>query len=86
MAYQARHGGASRDLLLRRLELEVIRKRGHWASYSSVRRYEKSRWLQRVVGRTHPRLLAWARELSPRVGELLQMEPEQLPPRPDLGP
>ena len=57
MSYQARHGGATRDILLRRRDLEEVRKRGQWQSYSSVRRYEKSGRLQRVVQTTSPEAL-----------------------------
>jgi len=39
--YQLRHGGASHEVLMGRRTLQELKKRGRWASDSSVKRYEK---------------------------------------------
>ena len=54
VTYQARHGGATRDILLGRRSLEEVRMRGHWRTYSSLRRYEKSGRVQKVLQITPP--------------------------------
>jgi hypothetical protein len=47
--YRLRHGGASRDFLLKRRSLEEIQRRGRWKSFSSVRRYEKGGRLNQLL-------------------------------------
>jgi hypothetical protein len=71
VTYQARHGGATRDILLKRRDLEEVRKRGHWRTYSSLRRYEKSGRLQKVLQVTPPDVLAFCQSVEHRVGLLL---------------
>ncbi|CAK0886249.1 unnamed protein product, partial [Prorocentrum cordatum] len=61
VTYQARRGGATRDILLQRRTLEETRKRGTWETYSSLRRYEKSGRVQKVMQSTPPHLLAFAK-------------------------
>ena len=39
--YSLRHGGASDDLLTLRRDLAAVKKRGRWASDSSLKRYTK---------------------------------------------
>ena len=80
VAYQARHGGASRDILLKRREMEEVRKRGHWRTYASVRRYEKSGRVQRVMQTTPAALLKYCQRVAPRLGELLLGPPAAVPP------
>ncbi len=46
VTYQARLGGATRDILLKRSEVEEVRKRGHWRANASLRRFERSGRLQ----------------------------------------
>ena len=70
--YQARHGGATRDILLQRREMEEVRKRGHWKTYSSVRRYEKSGRVQRVLGETAPQVLTWCQEAAEKLPSTLR--------------
>ncbi|CAK0844953.1 unnamed protein product, partial [Prorocentrum cordatum] len=58
---QARRGGAAGDILLQRRTLEEARKRGTWETCASLRRYEKSGRVQKVMRTTPPHLLAFAR-------------------------
>ncbi|OLP86116.1 Gag-Pro-Pol polyprotein [Symbiodinium microadriaticum] len=39
--YRLRHGGPSRDVLMKHRTLQEVQKRGRWKSFNSVRRYEK---------------------------------------------
>ena len=50
----ARHGGPSRAMMLGLLDLKQVAKRGRWSTLTSVRRYEKSGKLVRVVARIPP--------------------------------
>ena len=49
--YQSRHGGASRDYLEKRRSAVEIQLRGHWASTSSMRIYNKPGRLQQSINR-----------------------------------
>ncbi|CAE7736810.1 unnamed protein product [Symbiodinium sp. CCMP2592] len=49
--YQNRHGGASRDHLLRLRSVQAIQRRGRWASDSSARIYDKPGRLQQVLNK-----------------------------------
>ena len=71
VTYQARHGGATRDILLKRRDLEEVRKRGHWRTYTSLCRYEKSGRVQKVLQLTPPAVLAYCQSVENRVGQLL---------------
>ncbi len=57
VTYQARHEGATRDILLGRRDQESVRKRGHWRTHTSLRRYKKSGRLQKVLQTTPPAVL-----------------------------
>jgi len=59
--YQARHGGASRDAMLKRRDLSEIQKRGGWKTFNSVRRYEKFGKVQQAINRTPSDTLAYSR-------------------------
>lgn len=54
--YQNRHGGASRDHLLRLRSVGNIQRRGRWASDSSSRIYSKPGRLQQIVNQHGNRL------------------------------
>ncbi|CAJ1446249.1 unnamed protein product, partial [Effrenium voratum] len=47
--YQNRHGGASRDHLLRLRSVQAIQRRGRWAADASARIYDKPGRLQQAV-------------------------------------
>ena len=62
--------------------MEEVRKRGHWKTYTSLRRYEKSGRLQKVLNATPGPLLKWCQEIAPRMAEFLEREPSELPALP----
>lgn len=49
--YQNRHGGASRDHLLRLRSVASIQRRGRWATDSSARIYDKPGRLQQMINK-----------------------------------
>lgn len=52
-----RHGGATHDRMVGARTLEEVRRRGCWASHSSVKRYEKTALVGKVLQRLPPTLL-----------------------------
>ncbi len=56
--YQCRHGGASRDLLLRKRTPAEVTLRGFWADVSSMRTYHKPGRIQKLVSEADPRVVA----------------------------
>ena len=82
--YQGRHGGASRDILLQRRDLEEMRKRGQWKTYSSLRRYEESGRLQKVLQTTAPELLRYCQAMEQHILEVL-LGPSRGVPCPPWG-
>eukprot|EP00971_Amphidinium_carterae_P224070 4446352-Amphidinium_carterae.2 len=71
----ARHGGASRDWLLKRRTLEEIQKRGVWKSQAFVRRYEKSGVLQRFILQIPGHVWRWCTAVDPRLAAVLSLPP-----------
>eukprot|EP00971_Amphidinium_carterae_P194978 3868982-Amphidinium_carterae.1 len=67
----ARHGGASRDYLLKIRTLEEIQKRGVWKSQASVRRYEKSGVLQRFILKIPGHVWRWSVAAEQRLSAVL---------------
>ncbi|CAE7720139.1 unnamed protein product [Symbiodinium sp. CCMP2592] len=49
--YQNRHGGASRDHLMKLRSVSAIQRRGRWASDSSARIYDKPGRLQQMINK-----------------------------------
>ena len=70
--YRLRHGGASHDAASRLRTISEIKRRGRWASDTSVRRYEKRTWLQSEEVKVSPtresRAATVERELPRRFG------------------
>ena len=85
MGYQARHGGATRDILLQRRTLEEVRKRGHWHTYTSVRRYEKSGRVQKVLADSPSGLLEWCQKVGDALPKLLRGSRAAVPPVPPIA-
>ncbi len=79
VTYQARRGGATRDILLGRRDRESVRKRGRWHTYTSLRRYEKSGRLQQVLQTTPPAVLPYCQMVEKRILELLLGPTGELP-------
>ena len=61
--YQNRHGGASRDHLLKLRSIQSIQRRGRWASDSSARIYDKPGRLQQSINRHGDRLRKFGEEV-----------------------
>ena len=61
--YQARHGGASRDFLLKKRSSIEIQLRGFWATLSSMRIYNKPGRLQKLVNAADASVIAYAGEM-----------------------
>ena len=57
--YQNRHGGASRDHLMRLRSVQAIQRRGRWAVDSSARIYDKPGRLQQTINKHGQRLQAF---------------------------
>jgi hypothetical protein len=82
VTYQTRHGGATRDILMQRRDLEEVRKRGQWRTYSSLRRYEKSGRLQQVLQTTPARVLQYCQGMEDRLLQILLGPASSVPPPP----
>lgn len=52
-----RHGGATHDMLSSCRSLEEIRRRGHWASFTTVKRYEKTAVVGQLLQKVEPKHL-----------------------------
>ncbi|CAE7038510.1 unnamed protein product [Symbiodinium sp. CCMP2592] len=61
--YQNRHGGASRDHLLHLRSMSEIRRRGRWASDSSLRIYDKPGRLQQAINQWDVKLRAFGEDV-----------------------
>ena len=61
--YQNRHGGASRDCLLKLRSVPSISRRGRWASDASARIYSKPGRLQQIVNQYGRRLEAFGEDV-----------------------
>lgn len=82
VTYQARHGGATRDILMQRREMEEVRKRGQWRTYSSVRRYEKSGRVHKVLQTTPPQTMQYCESVERGLLGLLLGAPDDVPAPP----
>ena len=82
VTYQARHGGASRDIMMQRRDLEEVRKRGQWRTYTSVRRYEKSGRVHKVLQTTPPPILKYCLAVAPRLLTVLLGRTTEVPAPP----
>ena len=54
--YQNRHGGASRDHLLKLRSVAAIQRRGRWAADASARIYDKPGRLQQIINKFSSKL------------------------------
>ena len=62
--YQCRHGGASRDLLLRKRAPAEVTLRGFWADVSSMRTSHKPGRIQKLVSEADPRVVAYGLDVK----------------------
>jgi len=81
--YALRHGGASDDYLTKKLDLEGVRRKGRWRSFSSVRRYEKSGRVAAEVQRLPVKTRAYALRNEARLNRVLAKSVVPEPP-PDI--
>ena len=78
--YQNRHGGASRDSLLKLRSVASIQRRGRWAVDSSARIYDKPGRLQQCVNKHSGHWLSFGEKVRLGFAELHQSGTCQLPP------
>ena len=70
--YQARHGGASRDYIMRKRIEEDIRARGHWSTVSAARIYRKPGRIQQLVAHLKPAELRLAMDIQKDFAKLFR--------------
>ena len=66
--YQNRHGGASRDHLIKIRSVQAIQRRRRWASHSSARIYDKPGRLQQVLNKHGGRLRVFGEAVRQNFG------------------
>jgi len=70
--YQCRHGGPSRDRLMKLRSLLAVKKRGRWAADSSVRVYEQSGRVQETLHKLSPELVLFGNSVRENFGRLFR--------------
>ena len=68
--YGLRHGGASEDILTKARELEAVKRRGHWKSDSSLKRYGKETRLLAEIQKVSPTVIAYGRLIGSMLPDL----------------
>jgi len=68
--YGLRHGGASDDLLTQRRCLAQVKKRGHWRTEASLRRYGKETRILAEVRKVAPSVIAYGAQVLENLKEL----------------
>ncbi len=86
--YGARHGGASEDLTTHRRTPLGVKRRGRWATDSSLRRYGKETRLLAELAKVHPEVLRYGREIDANLVPILhgRVPLPRLPALPPHGP
>ena len=82
--YQGRHSGASLDRGEGLRSIEAVQKRGRWAAYSSVRRYEKAGLLNQSWAALSPAQKAHCDACLRNLSDIVPHGKE--PPRPPFVP
>lgn len=77
-----RHGGPSHDALHGHYTLRRIQQRGRWASWDTVRRYEKHGRLLKISGKLNPTQLGNAETLEHSLGKQFITPIKNLPRSP----
>jgi len=77
--YQNRHGGASRDHLLRLRSVAAIQRRGRWAVDSSARVYDKPGRLQQTINKYSQKLQPLGEQTRARFQDYFYGKPVPLP-------
>eukprot|EP00973_Karenia_brevis_P020950 2881516-Karenia_brevis.AAC.1 len=68
--------------MLKRLELEAVRKRGRWKTYQSLRRYEKHGRMQLVYNQTPTATKKWCDFAITKLELVLHGRQSQIPQPP----
>lgn len=79
--YQNRHGGASRDHLMRLRSVQEIQRRGRWACDTSARIYDKPGRLQQVLNKMQGDLQPFGEYVRRNFADLYLGGKVQTPPR-----
>ena len=80
--YMGRHSGPSIDVALRRMPLAEVQKRGRWASFKSVQRYEKAGRLMQSMHSYPAASQAYMLAIESRGGSVLLGPAAGVPPPP----
>jgi hypothetical protein len=82
--YSLRHGGASEDIVSRRREPLMVKRRGGWRTDASLKRYAKETRLQDELRKIHPAVITYGRGVLDNLEKFFR-HPESTPPPPYLG-
>ena len=83
--YMARHSGPSIEVARHRKPLAEVQKKGRWASFSSVQRYEKAGRLAQANKTYGKELLAWLEAIEAHCGAMILGSPHNVPLPPGAG-
>ena len=80
--YQLRHGGASRDFLMKTREIQAVKQRGRWANDRTLLRYMKAGRVQRLHKALTPEASRWCQEAEANFAAILwgEWRPALRPP------
>ncbi|CAK0885022.1 unnamed protein product [Prorocentrum cordatum] len=70
--HQLRHGGASRDFLLKTREIQAVKQRGRWANDRTLLRYMKAGRVQRLHKALTPEASRWCQEAEANLSLVLR--------------
>ena len=62
-----RHSGPSNDVMLKRLSLQRVQKRGRWRSFKPLVRYERHAKIMRQAGKVRPHTWALTKSAKKRI-------------------
>ena len=82
--YGLRHGGASEDLVTKRREPLMVKRRGGWRTDTSLKRYAKETRLQDELQKIHPSVITYGRLVLANLERFFRL-PQSVPPPPYLG-
>ncbi|CAK0810777.1 unnamed protein product, partial [Prorocentrum cordatum] len=72
--HQLRHGGASRDFLMKTREIQAVKQRGRWANDRTLLRYMKAGRAQRLHKALTPEASRWCQEAEANLSLVLRGE------------
>ena len=83
--YGFRHGGASHNLLMRHQSVAEVKKRGHWASDRSLRRYGKESLVMQKTNRIPRATLLYGLHIEAELVTVFHAAPSVASPAPASG-